>query len=220
MFDSIISSGLTPVNFLICAAVAGALGIVMALIYMFRNRSTASMALALALLPIPVTVVIMLVNGNIGAGVAVAGAFTLVRFRSAPGTAKDIACIFTDMAIGLATGMGYVWLAAVMTAFVGALLMLLSVINFGGRAPGTKQLRVTIPESLDYTEIFDDVFGEYASKWELVSVRTTNMGSLFQLTYDVTVKDVSKEKEMIDRLRERNGNLDIYLGREVSKETL
>lgn len=155
--------------------------------------------------------VIMMVNGNIGAGVAVAGAFSLVRFRSAPGTAKEISAIFAAMCTGLTIGMGYILFAIIFAIIACAFTLVLDISNFGEVKDATKTLTITIPESLNYTDVFDDIFKTYTNSVELISAKTTNMGSLFKLTYEVSMKDTSKEKEFIDDLRCRNGNLDILI---------
>ena len=201
--------------------VALALGVVIALIYMFRSVYNKGFVITLALMPAVIQMVIMLVNGNLGTGVAVTGAFSLVRFRSAPGTAKEIISIFLAMAVGLATGMGYIGLAVFFVIVMGIASIVLNLSNFGSSNSSEKSLRITIPESLDYGSIFEDVFEKYLRKWELVQVRTMNMGSLFRLEYRITVKNVIQEKQMIDDLRCRNGNLEILCVRvSSSKEEL
>ncbi len=218
MLNSIIGSQITLGAFLICTAVSMVLGIGLALVAMYRERSSQSLALTLAILPVAVQVVIMLVNGNIGAGVAVAGAFGLVRFRSQPGTAREIAVIFLAMAVGLATGMGYVVLAVLTFVLAGGLLMLLTVLNFGQKNDSERILRITIPENLDYEGLFDDILDEYTSDYELVRVKTTNMGTMFDLEYRIMMPGNSVPKAFLDDLRCRNGNLTIQCSRNVMKE--
>lgn len=215
MLDSILSnvdsttSGANIEEVLICAGFSIVLGIIAALLYMYRNTYSKGFVATIAVLPTIVQVVIMLVNGNVGAGVAVMGAFSLVRFRSAPGSAREISSIFLAMTIGLATGMGYIWLALMFTLIVGALNVILALVNFGGKRDADKKLKILIPEDLDYTGVFDDVFSEYTKSHELVKVKTTNMGSLFELHYNIVLKDVAREKGLIDEIRTRNGNLSI-----------
>ena len=212
LFDSTAAvSSLAIGNFLACLGTALALGLVIALFYTYKNSATKSFLATLVLLPAIVSVVIMMVNGNIGAGVAVAGAFSLIRFRSVPGTAKEIASIFLAMAAGLVTGMGYLGYASIFVLIIGCAGMLLARLKLGenDKPICDKTLRITIPEDLDYTGVFDDLFGEYTAKHALVTVKTTNMGSLFKLTYNITLKDIKSEKEFIDKLRCRNGNLEI-----------
>lgn len=220
MLNSIIETPITLASFLICTAVSLVLGFGTALVGMFREKHTRSYAVALTVLPVIVQVVIMLVNGNVGAGVAVAGAFSLVRFRSAPGTAREIGVIFLAMAIGLATGMGYVVLAVIFFAVVAAAILLLTVSGFGGQSPAERSLRITIPENLDYDGLFDDLLGQYTSSYTLEKVKTVNMGTLYELQYRITLKTPEVPKAFLDELRCRNGNLNITCGREVAREAL
>ena len=220
MLDSIIGSGLTVNTFLICTAVSVLLGIATALLACYRSRSTPGFAVTLAVLPAIVQLVIMLVNGNVGAGVAVAGAFSLVRFRSAPGTAKEIGVIFLAMALGLATGMGYVALVAGFFVIAAAVMLLLTRLNFCGKTSSERMLKITIPENLDYEGIFDDLFEQYTSAHTLEKVKTSNMGTLYELQYRVTLKTAGIPKEFLDALRCRNGNLNIVCGREETIESL
>ena len=220
MLNSILGSALTLTSFFICTAVSLLLGIGTALVAMYRSRTTQSFAVTLAILPAVVQLVIMLVNGNLGAGVAVAGAFSLVRFRSAPGTAKEIGALFLAMAIGLATGMGCVGLAALAFVIVSAAMLLLTSVNFGGANEHERVLRITIPESLDYDGLFDDLFKKYTRSCVLERVKTSNMGTLYELTYRVILPDDNAPKAFLDDLRCRNGNLNITCGREATKDAL
>ena len=212
--------GLTEVisvsNFLICVGSALIVGLIIAALYSFKTRCTKSFAATLALLPAVVCVVIMMVNGNVGAGVAVAGAFSLVRFRSVPGTAREIGAIFLAMGAGLICGMGYIAYAVLFSVVLSVVSLIYSYFDFGiGKKSALyKTLHITIPEDLDYTGVFEDLLNEYASKWELVQVKTTNMGSLFRLTYNLTLRTGAKEKELIDKLRCRNGNLEITVSKQ------
>ena len=196
------------------------LGIGTALLCMYKNKYSQSFAVTLAMLPAMVAVVIMLVNGNIGAGVAVAGGFSLVRFRSAAGTAREIGMIFLAMTLGLALGMGYIGLAAVFFLVMGAFTLLLTSVQFGGRKEAERSLKITIPENLDYEGLFDDLFASYTDRSELDKVKTTNMGTLYELTYRIVLKDTAKTKEFLDAVRCRNGNLTIICGRPEHKESL
>ncbi len=218
LFDSLYSSVITPEKFLLCIGVALLLGIILAAAYAFRARFTKSFLMTLAVLPAIVCVVIMMVNGNIGAGVAVAGAFSLVRFRSAPGSAREIAAIFLAMGTGLVCGMGYLGFAALFALIMSLILIICNLIDYhtAGRASRHKSVRITIPEDLDYTTVFEDIFEEYTSRCELVRVKTTNMGSMFRLTYNITLRDAKREKKFIDKLRTRNGNLEIMVSKEES----
>ena len=220
MLSSITAAGMTATSFICCILAAVLLGIGTSLVFSFKTRHTASMALTLAIMPAAIALVIMLVNGNVGAGVAVAGAFTLVRFRSVPGTAREIAALFVDMAAGLACGMGYVYLALIFFVIVSLLVVVLTLIGFGDKAAAVRQLKITIPENLDYNDLFDDLFEKYTSSQELSRVRTTNMGTLYELTYDVVLKDSKQTKAFMDEIRCRNGNLNITLGRVAEHESL
>lgn len=204
-------SSLTITNetFAYCCIVSLLLGALISFTFCFRQRKSRGFILALMILPIMVQVVIMMVNGNVGTGVAVMGAFSLVRFRSMPGNAMDICGIFLAMAVGLATGTDKLILAGVFTAIVCAVVLVFNFVPFGKIGASVKELHVTIPESLDYNEIFDDIFKKYTTHAELTAVKTTGMGSLYKLTYEITLKDVKNEKEMIDEIRCRNGNLEI-----------
>ena len=220
MLNSIIGTELTLSAFLICTAVSLVLSIGLALVSRFRAHSTQSFAVTLAILPVVVQALIMLVNGNIGTGVAVAGAFSLVRFRSAPGTAREIGVLFLGMAIGLATGMGYVGLAALTFVIVSAALLALTALKFGQHDSGERILKITIPENLDYEGLFDDLFDQYTKPHTLVKVKPSNMGTLYELEYRVTLRSDSVPKAFLDALRCRNGNLNIVCGREMVKDAL
>ncbi len=210
---------LTVSAFLIVLASALVLGALHALLYGFNNRSSKSFAVTLATLPAIVSVVILMVSGSIGAGVAVAGTFSLVRFRSAPGTAREITAVFTSMALGLACGMGYPALAFLFGLLLALADTLYAHSSFGEpRAAGVrKSLQITVPESLEYSGVFDDIFERYASEARLVRVKTTNLGSLNRLSYELTLKRPGTEKAMIDELRCRNGNLEISLGEQATE---
>ena len=221
MLNSIFSSGqITGTAFLVTLGLALLLGIGTALLCMYKNKYSQSFAVTLAMLPATVAVVILLVNGNIGAGVAVAGGFSLVRFRSAAGTAREIGMIFLAMTLGLALGMGYVGLAVCFFLVMAVFTAVLTTVDFGGRKDGERTLKISIPESLDYEGLFDDLFAEYTDRSELDKVKTTNMGTLYELTYRIVLKDAAKTKEFLDELRCRNGNLTISCGKAEFKEAL
>ncbi len=213
MLNSIITDTFSIVTFLICMAGSVALGAVLAWIHSLYNNSSKGFVMTIALLPAIVQMVIMLVNGNLGTGIAVMGAFSLVRFRSVPGNAKEINSIFMAMAIGLATGTGYLAVAGLFVVIIGGISILYNATNFGEPKQKEKELKITIPEGLDYTGIFDDLFKEYTIKNELVKVKTANMGSLYKLDYRISLKNPTEEKKFIDELRCRNGNLEITCGK-------
>lgn len=220
MLNSILGTELTLTSFLICTGVSLLLGVGTALVAGYRSRSTQSLAVTLAILPAVVQAVITLVNGSIGAGIAVAGAFSLVRFRSAPGTAREIAAIFLAMAIGLATGMGYVGLAALLFLILAGAMLALTALRFGQKEDTGRILKITIPEDLDYDGLFDDLFERYTTAHTLEKVKTTNMGTLYELRYRITLRQEPVPKVFLDELRCRNGNLNITCCREESHESL
>ena len=220
MLNSIIPPVMTMAAFLACLLTAIVLGILTSLVFIASSRHSGSWAQSLALLPPVVTLVIMMVNGNIGAGLAVAGTFALVRFRSVPGSAKEIVGLFMTVAIGLACGMGYLGCACIFFVVMAVLVFVLGKLRFGETGRAHRQLKITIPENLDYEDLFDDLFEKYTASHELVKVRTTNMGTLYELTYDIRLKDTQISKEFIDAIRCRNGNLNIICGREADLELM
>jgi len=215
IFDSQSVHVISVLDFLLCLAVSLGIGFLLAGVYTYRNRYTKSFLVTLAMLPAVVCVVIMMVNGNVGTGVAVAGTFSLIRFRSVPGTAKEIGAIFLAMCTGLIAGMGYLGFAVLFAVILSAVTVLYNRFDFGGQRKRAlyRVLHVVIPEDLDYTGVFDEILEEYTSSHELEQVKTANLGSLFKLTYNITLKNAEAEKEMIDKLRCRNGNLEISVSR-------
>lgn len=221
MFDSIFSTTETQAStatsialapFVTSIAAALVLGFALSLIYCYKSRFTKSFVVTLATLPAIVAVVIMMVNGNLGAGVAVAGAFSLVRFRSAAGQARDIAFIFLAMAVGLVCGMGYLGYAALICVILGGANLVLQLTDFGGnRSRLDRTVRITVPEDLDFVNLFDEVFNAYTTSHDLVQVKTANMGSLYRLVYDVQLRDAGCVRKLIDDLRVRNGNLEVAM---------
>lgn len=211
--STVLSNGLTTSAFLICTFSSLILGVGVALVYMFKNIYSKSFVLTVALLPAIVQAVIMLVNGNMGTGIAVMGAFSLVRFRSAPGSAKEIMGIFLAMAIGLACGMGYIAVAVLLLIIIGGAYLLLTMMKFGSEKSKEKNLKITLPEDVDYNGLFEDLFEQYLTSAELITVKTANMGSLFEVHYRIRLKTAEIQKEFIDKLRCRNGNLTISCSR-------
>jgi hypothetical protein len=198
-------------GFIICIIAALLMGVILSFAIQYKSIVSKSFAVTVAILPPVVCVVIMMVNGSIGAGIAVAGTFSLVRFRSVPGTAREILSVFVAMAIGLACGMGNIVYGLIFTAITIIAILILENTKFGelNDMSKNKLVRITIPEDLDYTEIFEDLFEDYTSSHKLTMVKTTNLGSMFKLSYDVILRDPYEEKEFIDKLRVRNGNLEI-----------
>lgn len=212
IFESVLLNNQIGIwSFLICIGAAIITGFILAWLCYAHSESSKGFFTTISLLPAIVTMVILLVNGNIGAGVAVAGAFSLIRFRSAPGTAKEICIIFIDMACGLAFGMGFVAYGFIFAVIAGGFLLLFEKLNIWNKKNIDKKkiLKITIPEDLDYTNVLSDLLDKYTESNELVKVKTLNMGSLFRITYLVELKDPSKEKEFIDEIRVRNGNLEV-----------
>ena len=220
MLNTIIESTITLQSFLLCTLTSLALGLCSAFICRYKNKTSQSFLITIAMLPAIVQMIIMLVNGNIGAGVAVAGAFGLVRFRSAQGNAREIMSIFMAMALGLATGMGYIGLAVLFFVIMAVFQLLIDAIRLGSSDQAERELRITIPEDLDYEGIFDDIFDRYTSRASLDSVKTSNLGTLYELKYLITLNGDQVPKAFLDEIRTRNGNLNIVCGRVQTKDTL
>ena len=221
MFDTIFQSDstgsvvtVTMQNAIISILVALALGLVISITYMKTSKVySKNFASSLIVIPALISVVITLINGNQAASLATIGAFTLIRFRSIQGTSKDLAYILFTVTLGLSTGMGYIPFAIVLTAIVCVILIALSLIKYGQPKTEMKDLRITIPENLDYSGVFDDIFSEYTTFAELMRVKTTNLGSMYELQYNIVIRDPKLEKNMIDAIRTRNGNLNIVCGK-------
>ena len=216
--DVFTSTAVKPLIMLEAIGVALVLGLVVAKVYQYKTVYSKSFVMSLALLPALIAVVIFLVNGSLGAGVAVMGAFSLIRFRSAPGGARELVSIFLAMTIGIAIGMGYLVFAGAFTLIMSVAIVLLETINFGQMKHSIRQLTIVIPESLDYESIFDDIFDKSTNHLELASVKTSDMGSLFKLKYIIQLNGKMTEKELMDALRTRNGNLEIAINRYITKE--
>lgn len=218
LFDAETANVISVTDFMICIVSSLVIGWILSMTYMYKNTYSRSFIVTIATISAIVCVVIMMVNGNVGAGVAVAGAFSLVRFRSAPGTAKEIGVLFMAMGAGIITGMGYIAYAFLFVIIMGLVDMVYAQIDFGARKHTTleRTLHITIPEDLDYGDVFEELFDQYTSKRELINVKTTNMGSLFKLTYNITFREAGTEKSFIDEVRCRNGNLEISLSHQES----
>lgn len=216
LFDTDMTRTIGVDEFLLCVGCSLLIGIILAFGYMLHSRYSKSYIMTLSMLPAVVCVVIMMVNGNIGTGLAVAGAFTLVRFRSVPGSAKEITMLFLAMGTGLLTGMGYIGFGFVFAVVMSAVFTVYNHLDFGiqKNALRYKTIRIAIPEDLDYGHIFDDVWESYTDKCELVRVKSFNMGSMFRITYNIKMKKGVSEKEMLDMIRCRNGNLEITLSKQ------
>ena len=216
MFSSILSNGtFTSTQFAVVTLTSLVCGFIIAAGYSVRNKCSRSFAITLIMLPAIVELVIILVNGNIGAGVAVAGAFSLVRFRSAPGRGQEITSIFLAMAVGLATGMGYIGVAVFFTIIISVINVILNMTGFASAGESQRILKISVPENLDFEGKFEDIFEKYLSSYTYEEVKTSNMGSLYKITLSVVLKAGVSTKAMIDEIRTRNGNLDISLGRQI-----
>lgn len=190
------------------------LGLGISLVYMFthkKERYTAGFTIALIMLPAIIAMIILLVGNNVARAFSLAGAFSLIRFRSAPGDSKDIAFVFFTLGVGLACGMGYIGYATLFAIILCSVMIILDKIDFGKNRNSLMKLKIVIPEDMDYQGVFDDVLEEYTFNRELAKIRTTQFGSLFEITYEITLKDMNKSKEFIDKLRCKNGNLNIIL---------
>lgn len=209
IFSSVLSTNFSITSYLICLLFAGICGVIAALALSRESTVSRSFLLSLVILPIIVTTVILMVNGNVGTGVAVAGAFSLVRFRSAPGRARDISAIFLVMTAGLACASGYIAIALVFTLIASCLILVLSRIPMS--CDRFVDLRITVPESLHFADAFDDLFDQYTKSRKLVKAKTSNMGSLYKLDYKIEMKNPLVMQEFLDALRCRNGNLEIAL---------
>ena len=219
IFDNTVA-GMSITTGLICAGVALVLGIVIALTHMKTSQTTKGFLITLATLPLLVMAVMIMINGNLGTSIAILGAFSLIRFRSIQGRAKDLLSVFFAMAIGLACGMGHILFAVVITAIAVVAILFFSYTNF--LEPNKKQrvLKIVVPEDLDYEEVFDDIFKKYTTKAELVRMKTMNMGSLYKLTYDITIRKGIKEKEFLDEIRVKNCNLKVLLSHPCLEEEI
>ncbi|MEZ7648497.1 DUF4956 domain-containing protein [Streptococcus constellatus] len=223
MFDQLFNDVFTgttinPASMFGAIGVGLVLGLILAKVYQYKTVYSKSFMMTLVMLPTLIAIVIFLVNGSLGAGVAVMGAFSLIRFRSAPGGAKELLAIFLAMTIGIAVGMGYLIFASVFTIIMSVVMLLLETVNFGQMKHSMRQVTVVIPESLDYETVFDDIFQKATNYVELANVKTSDMGSLFKIKYIVQLNGTMTEKELVDALRTRNGNLEIAISRYVTKE--
>ncbi|MDR3276585.1 MAG: DUF4956 domain-containing protein [Treponema sp.] len=208
MFENVLGPvDMSLQGMVVCVLLSLVLGVLTGMVHTFRNSTNKNFVITLAVLPFIVQAVILVVNDNIGTGIAVMGAFSLVRFRSFPGTAREIAGIFLSMAIGLLTGAGYALFALIFTLVANGMIMLFVVLRFGEGESRLRYLKITIPEDLDYAQVFQDLFARYTVRTSLEQVRTTNMGSLYELRYLVALRDENQEKAFLDQIRMRNSNL-------------
>lgn len=210
MLNSIISNPITLTGLIIILVSSLIMGLLSSLVFSYKNKISSSLSLTLVILPIAMSMVVVMVNGNLGIAVSVAGGFTLVRFRSIAGTGREISAVFTVMTLGVICGMGYVVVAAIFFALVSVIVLLLTALDFGN-GNCDKLLRITIPEDYDYVGLFDEVFAKYHIKASIDKIKTTNMGSLIDVTYRATIPNGMLTKQMLDELRALNGNLSIIV---------
>ena len=223
MLDSIfsnVSSTVDITEILLCMVTAIVLGLIIAFTHKKTSKSNKNFLTTIATLPLLISTIIIMVNGNLGTSVAVLGAFGFVRFRSIPGTSKEILAVLFAMTIGLVTGMGNLMYASLITVIGCIVLFIYNLLPILNENKYEKFLKITIPENLDYTEVFDDIFKEYTTNVELESVKTTNMGSMFDLKYRITLNKGINEKKFIDELRIKNGNLKIILTHPIEESEL
>jgi uncharacterized membrane protein YhiD involved in acid resistance len=212
IFDTELVNTISLFQFILCIGVSLVAGIILYHVYSYKSNSSKSFIATLAMLPAVICIVIMMVNGNIGTGVAVAGAFSLVRFRSVPGTAKEIGAIFIAMGTGITIGMGYLGFGILFVILMSVTYLIYA--HLGSKEKRNdleKTVSITIPEDLNYTNVFDDILKEFTTSYSMEKVKTTNMGSLFKITYNLTLRDATREKEFMDEIRCRNGNLEITI---------
>lgn len=216
IFNSTTAATISVENFIICIGVGIILGAIISATHKLTTKTTPNFVITLTILPVLVLVVILLVNGNLGTSLAVAGTFGLIKFRSMQGNSKEIVSVFWAMAVGLALGMGFVTLAILITIIVSIMMFVLS--RFTNIATGERKLKIVIPENLDYEEVFDDLLKAFTSKCEMMKVKTTNMGSMYELQYRVVLNKGVKEKDFLDEIRVRNGNMLVMLERQEISE--
>ena len=223
MFNSIFdltTTGLSITTGLICAAAALVLGVVIAITHMKTSQTNKGFLTTLATLPLLVMAVMIMINGNLGTSIAILGAFSLIRFRSIQGQAKDLLSVFFAMMVGLACGMGHILFATVITVIAVIAILFFSFTNFLEPNQNERVLKIVIPEDLDYEEVFDEIFKKYTSSAKLVRMKTINMGSLYKLTYDITMRKGVKEKEFLDEIRVKNCNLKVLLSHPCMEEEI
>lgn len=220
IFLDAISSNVSIKAMLICTLVSIILGVIIAFTHKITSKYSKNFLITLSILPVLVQIIIIMVNGNLGTSLAVAGAFSLVRFRSLPGTSKEILSVFFAMAIGLATGMGHIFLASMVTVIISIFIILFCKIKIFEPNNAEKILKIVVPENLDYTNMFDEIFANFTKEIKLEQAKTTNMGSLFELTYRVNFKNGINEKEFIDEIRVKNGNLKVALSLDVNNNEM
>ena len=221
MFNSVISSeGLTLTSCLICVISSILLGLIISFIHIKSGKNSKNFIITLTLLPLLVATVMIMVNKNLGTGVAIAGAFSLIRFRSISGTSREIISVFWAMAVGIAIGMGQIFFATIVTLVVSLVMFILNTSKYGENRDNEKILEIQIPEDLEYDTMFNEVFNKFTNNYDLIKIKTTNLGSLYELKYMINLKHDVSEKHFIDELRILNGNLKVCLHKEDREDLL
>lgn len=215
MLDTIISSttgeSFTLTNTLIILGVAIILGVLISIVYMKTNKVyTEAFPLTLIMLPVIISIIILLVGNNVARAFSLAGAFSIIRFRSAPGNPKDLSYVFFTLAVGLALGMGYIGYGVLFTIILCAVMIILAEINFGDTKGNKLKLKITIPENMNYEDAFNDILDRFTTSWKLVRVKTKEFGVLYELSYEL-VMNPGNQKQFMDEVRTRNGNLTVSL---------
>ncbi len=218
MLETIIAStngeSFTLINALIVIGASILLGFIISLVYMYTHKKdgyASGFTLTLIMLPVIISIIILLVGNNVARAFSLAGAFSIIRFRSAPGDPKDIAYVFFTLAVGLACGMGYVGYGLIVTIILCVVLIVLDKIKFAMPKTKNMRLKILVPEDLNYEGVFDEVLERYSSKWTMESVKTKDFGALFEISYRVHLNENVSQKKFIDELRCKNGNLNIAL---------
>ncbi|MCQ2537385.1 MAG: DUF4956 domain-containing protein [Lachnospiraceae bacterium] len=225
MFESLLGTindgSIETTETLLCMLFAVVLGIIIATVYVLsikKEEASVSFFITLIILPAIVALVITLVGSNIARALSIGGVFTLVRFRSAQGDAKDISFVFLAMGAGLAAGLGFLTVAFWAVVVLGVVIFAVSKIAKKVFETNVQELKIVIPEDMNYSDTFAQIFGEYTDKADLTKVKTTNMGTLYELTYHVLIKDKADEKQFIDEIRTKNGNLNVTLAKQLKKD--
>ena len=217
IFQESVSSNISLASILICSIVSLILGVAISYTHKKTSRYSKNFLITLSILPVLVQSVMIMVNGNLGTSVAILGAFGLVRFRSMPGTSKEILSVFFAMAIGLATGMGHIVFSIIITILVILAMIIFSKTSIFNQDESERILKITVPDNMDYNHMFDDIFKKYLKHFKVGNIKTVNMGSLFEITYEIKFNEQLNDKDFIDELRVKNGNLKISLSQKLDE---
>lgn len=227
MLETIIQStdgsSLTIVNTFIVMIAALILGLMISLVYMRTTKKSGyspSFTITLIMLPVIISIIILLVGNNVARAFSLAGAFSLIRFRSAPGEPKDIAYVFFTLAVGLCCGMGYIGYAVIFTMALCFVMLVLDTTKFAMPKTKAMKLKIIVPEDLNYEGVFDEVLKNYSKTYFIETIRTRDFGALFELNYSIELLEGVNQKQLIDDLRCRNGNLNITLTLNAQSEKI